>query len=52
MESIFAEDIALPLDICPGVFGDIVEEQPFKSWLDGTRPWQLHIVGGPGSGKV
>lgn len=39
-------------DIFDGAFDWILEEEAFQRWRDGQGTWQLHCVGGPGSGKV
>jgi hypothetical protein len=39
-------------DIFNGAFDWILEEEAFQRWREGKGAWQLHCVGGPGSGKV
>ena len=38
--------------IFEGAFDWILEEEAFQRWREGKGTWQLHCVGGPGSGKV
>lgn len=39
-------------DIFPGVFDWMFEDVTFQRWRQGQCAWQLHCIGGPGSGKV
>lgn len=34
------------------LFEDFFATDEYKYWVTGTRPWQLHCHGAPGSGKV
>ena len=47
-----AEQPALPIDIQTSIFHNLLEDSRFQAWKDIHRHWQLHISGGPGSGKV
>jgi hypothetical protein len=44
--------LALPVDIHEGIFRNALEDPRFQAWRQKHRCWQLHISGGPGSGKV
>jgi hypothetical protein len=39
-------------DIFDGLFDSIFNDEAFKEWREGKGAWQLHCIGGPGSGKV
>jgi len=42
----------LPFDIYEPMFDWFFHSQHYQSWSRGEKPWQLHCVGAPGSGKV
>ncbi|KAH7064283.1 heterokaryon incompatibility protein-domain-containing protein [Paraphoma chrysanthemicola] len=44
--------LALPVDIREGIFRNILQDPRFQAWSQRHRHWQLHISGGPGSGKT
>jgi hypothetical protein len=42
----------LPPDIDRGLFDSFFHRSAFIDWQKADRPWQLHLSGGPGCGKV
>ncbi|KAF2761057.1 hypothetical protein EJ05DRAFT_473619 [Pseudovirgaria hyperparasitica] len=42
----------LPLDTYLGLFDNIFNSEDFIHWRSDGRSWQLHYIGGPGSGKT
>src|SRR6266702_1613116 len=39
-------------DIYPALFNWFFASREFNRWNNGESTWQLHCIGGPGSGKV
>ena len=46
------EPPAILPDIHPGIFDWFFDSEEYSSWYQSESIWQLHCVGGPGSGKV
>ncbi|KAF2866401.1 hypothetical protein BDV95DRAFT_505230, partial [Massariosphaeria phaeospora] len=43
---------SIDADIDPELFNSFFATEAFKAWSSGTRSWQLHCYGDPGSGKT
>jgi hypothetical protein len=43
---------ALSSDVYPDLFDGFFTHPVFERWYQGGVEWQLHCVGGPGTGKV
>lgn len=48
----FRESVPIALDIYEQLFDGVFGSELFVEWLQCIEHWQLHIVGGPGAGKV
>jgi hypothetical protein len=46
------EPFALPVDIHEGLFRTPFHDARYQAWTQTDRCWQLHISGGPESGKT
>ncbi|KZM24591.1 hypothetical protein ST47_g4332 [Ascochyta rabiei] len=46
------EQLELPIDFHAGLYCDLLDDIRFRAWKQIRRRWQLHINGGPGSGKT
>lgn len=46
------EDIRVSPTFYPGVFNGVFSSFSYQKWKESSLPWQLRVVGGPGSGKV
>ncbi|KAH3965972.1 hypothetical protein HBI16_147860 [Parastagonospora nodorum] len=44
--------LALPVDVHVEIFLNVLQDPRFQAWKQTNRRWQLHIGGGPGSGKT
>jgi hypothetical protein len=44
--------LAIPIDIHANIHGNLLQDPRFLAWKQTNRRWQLHVSGGPGSGKV
>jgi hypothetical protein len=52
LRSFKANEANVSSDIFEGVFEWIFDDEAFQRWREGKGAWQLHWIGGPGSGKV
>lgn len=48
----FRDSMPIALDVYEKLFDRFLTCELFDSWLHHKECWQLHVVGGPGSGKV
>jgi len=46
------ESFPIASDIYERLFDSILGSELFEEWLQCKDHWQLHVVGGPGAGKV
>ena len=46
------ESFPITADIYEQLFDSILASELFVEWLQCDDHWQLHVVGGPGAGKV
>lgn len=46
------ESHALQFGVRADIFRNILKDSRLQAWEQPQRRWQLHISGGPGSGKV
>jgi Ni,Fe-hydrogenase III large subunit len=46
------ESVPITSDIYEQLFDSILVSELFIEWLQCKDHWQLHVVGGPGAGKV
>lgn len=46
------ESLPITSDIYEQLFDGILGSKLFTEWLNCKNHWQLHVIGGPGAGKV
>lgn len=52
VHSAFQESFPISSDIYEQLFDGFLGSELFVEWLQCKDPWELHVIGGPGAGKV